>query len=93
MWRNHQKVPPYPFAVKAKIRMAFVHTTGRKEITADKEFRKRVWEMKYIVGILAAVFVFNAFILWAMCAAGKKEDIWMEEKLREMEKKDGKEAE
>lgn len=86
-------VPPYPFAAKAKIRMAFVHTTGRMEITTDKDFRKRVWEMRYIVGILAAVFIFNAFILWVMCAVGAREDRLLEEKMREMEKHDGEESE
>jgi hypothetical protein len=86
-------VPPYPFAVKAKIRMAFVHTTGRKVITVNTDFRKRVWDMKYIVGILAAFGIFNAFILWAMCAAGAREDRWMEEKLMEMKKNDGEESE
>lgn len=49
--------------------------------------------MKYIVGILAAVGIFNAFILWAMCAAGAREDRWMEEKLMEMKKNDGEESE
>ena len=49
--------------------------------------------MKYIVGILVAVGIFNAFILWAMYAAGAREDRWMEEKLMEMKKNDGEESE
>lgn len=49
--------------------------------------------MKYIVGILAAVGIFNTFILWAMCAAGGREDRWMEEKMMEMKKNDGEESE
>ena len=48
--------------------------------------------MKYIVGILAAFGIFNAFILWAMCAAGAREDRRMEEKLIEMKKNDGEES-
>lgn len=87
-----ERVPLYPFAVKAKIRMAFVHTTGWKVITVNTDFRKRVWDMKYIVGILAAFGIFNAFILWVICAAGSREDHRMEEKLMEMKKNDGEES-
>lgn len=48
--------------------------------------------MKYIVGILAAFGIFNAFILWVICAAGSREDHRMEEKLMEMKKNDGEES-
>jgi hypothetical protein len=43
--------------------------------------------MKYLAGILLAVSIFNAFVMWCMCAMGAREDRWMEELMRKSREK------